>query len=154
MPLEVEHRLSLLPKMSKAQLFALWKQLFRGSPPHQVRRNLLVGLLAYRMQEQTYGGLGPATRKRLRELARKFAVNPDAEISGMQRIKPGTRLVREWHGHSHQVTTLENGYEYAGHCYSSLSEIARLITGTRWSGPLFFGLKRNQARKHINANRS
>jgi hypothetical protein len=148
------NRLANLPTMKRRELVALWKQLFGGAAPPQIRRGLLIRILSYRIQEQAYGGLSLENRKRLRELARKFAVNPDAEISGMQRIKPGTRLVREWHGHSHQVTTLENGYEYAGHCYSSLSEIARLITGTRWSGPLFFGLKRNQARNHINANRS
>ncbi len=154
MPLEIKPRLTLLPTLSKPQLFALWKRLFRGSPPRQIRRDLLIRLVAYRMQEQAHGGLRAETRNRLRELARKFAVKPDAEISGAQRIKPGTRLVREWRGHSHQVTILEGGYEYAGRRYSSLSEIARLITGTRWSGPLFFGLKRSQAGNHIDANRS
>jgi len=154
MPPELCKRLALLPRMSKAQLRALWKQLFTIPPPRQVRRGLFIRLLAYQMQEQAYGGLSPATRKRLSELARKFETNPNAELSGAPRIKPGTRLIRDWRGQSHRVTVLDNGYEYAGKRYSSLSQVARLITGTRWSGPLFFGLRGSHAREHIDAQRS
>ena len=103
------------------------------------------------MQEQAYGGLSPAPRKRLSDLARKFEANPNAELSGAPRIKPGTRLIRDWRGQSHRVTVLDNGYEYAGKRYSSLSKVARLITGTRWSGPLFFGLRGTHARERIDA---
>ncbi len=152
MPAVLTSRLALLPTSKKRELLALWQQLFRRTAPPKIRHGLLIRILSYRIQEQVYGGLSLESRKRLRELARKFAVDPDAEISGMQRIKPGTRLVREWRGHTHQVTILEDGYDYAGQRYSSLSEIARRITGTRWSGPLFFGLKRNQARNRINVN--
>jgi hypothetical protein len=106
------------------------------------------------MQEEAYGGLSPATRRRLAELARKFETNPNAELSGAPRIKPGTRLIRDWRGQSNRVTVLEKGYEYAGKRYSSLSQIARLITGTRWSGPLFFGLRGSHARGHTDAQRS
>jgi hypothetical protein len=151
---ELRNQLALLPRMSKAQLLALWKQLLRIPPPRQVRRDLFVRLLAYQMQEQAYGGLSPATRKRLSELARKFEANPNAELSGAPRIKPGTRLIRDWRGQSHRVTVLDNGYEYAGKRYSSLSQVARLITRTRWSGPLFFGLRGSHAREHIDAQRS
>jgi hypothetical protein len=140
--------------MSKGQLLALWKQVTRMPPPRQVRRDLLIRLIAYRIQEQAYGGLSAATRRRLGELAHKFEANPNAELSGVVRIKPGTRLIRDWRGQSHSVTVLENGYEYAGKSYPSLSRIARLITGTRWSGPLFFGLRRNDAREYLNARRS
>ncbi len=83
MPPEVENRLTLLPRMSKAQLLALWKHLFRVPPPRQGRRDLLIKFLAHRMQEQAYGGLSPATR-----------------------IKPGTGLIRDWRGQSHRVTVL------------------------------------------------
>ena len=151
MPPELCNRLALLPSMSKAQLLALWKQLLRIPPPRQVRRDLFVRLLAYRMQEQAYGGLSPATRKRLSDLARKFQTDPNAALSGAPRIKPGTRLIRDWRGQSHRVTVLDNGYEYAGKRYSSLSQVARLITGTRWSGPLFFGLRGTRTREHIDA---
>src|SRR5712691_6086533 len=123
MPQDVGNRLTLLPRMTKAQLLALWKELFRVPRPRQVRRGLIIRILAYRIQEQAYGGLNAATRKRLGELARKFETNPKAELSGAPRIKPGTRLVRDWRGQSHRVTVLENGYEYAGKRYSSLSQI-------------------------------
>jgi len=153
MPREVENRLKLLPRMSKAELLALWDQLFKVPPPRQGRRDLLARFLAYRMQEQAYGGLSAAARKRLAELAHTFEANPNTDLSGAARIKPGTRLIRDWRGQSHRVTVLENGYEYAGKRYSSLSQIARLITGTRWSGPLFFGLKGNHAREHLDGQR-
>lgn len=135
-------------------MLTLWKELFRVPAPRQVRRDLLIKFLAYRMQEQAYGGLSPATRKRLSELARKVEANPNAEISAAPRIKPGTRLIRDWRGQSHRVTVLENGYEYAGKRYSSMSQIARLITGTRWSGPLFFGLRSSRSREHMVEQRS
>jgi hypothetical protein len=154
MPSGVGNRLTVLPRMSKAQLLGLWNELFKIPPPRQGRRDLLVKFLAYRMQEQAYCGLSPATRKRLRELARKFEANPNAELSGAPQIKPGTRLIRDWRGHSHRVTVLENGYEYAGKRYSSLSQIARLITGTRWSGPLFFGLRGSHNTEPVDAPRS
>ena len=141
-------RLAQLPSMKKTELWALWKQLFKGTAPPQIRRELLIRILAFRIQEQVHGGLSAETRNRLRELARHFATNPDAEIPGITRIKPGTRLIREWRGHSHHVTVLGRGYSYAGKRYSSLSQIARLITGTRWSGPLFFGLKRGSGENH------
>ena len=147
---EIRNQLTLLATMSKPRLLALWKQLTRIPPPRQVRRDLLIRLLAYRIQEQAHGGLTDETRKRLRELARKFEANPNAELSGAVQIKPGTRLIRDWRGQSHRVTVLENGYEYSGKRYPSLSHIARLITGTRWSGPLFFGLRHNPTRKDPN----
>ena len=154
MPQEVGNRLTLLARMTKPQLLALWRELFRVPPPRRTRRDLLIKFLAHRMQEQAHGGLSPATHKRLRELARKFEANPNAEILGAPRIKPGTRLIRDWRGQSHRVTVLENGYEYAGKRYPSLSQIARLITGTRWSGPLFFGLRGSHDREHMDAQRS
>ncbi|NDQ55757.1 MAG: DUF2924 domain-containing protein [Acidipila sp.] len=154
MPSELDDRLALLPRMNKAQLLDLWKQLFRLAPPHQCRRGLIIKFLAHRIQEQAYGRLSPAARKRLSELARKFETNPKAKLSTASPIKPGTRLIRDWRGRSHRVTVLENGYEYAGKRYSSLSQIARSITGTRWSGPLFFGLRGKEAKETMSAQRS
>jgi hypothetical protein len=151
---KLEIRLRSLSKMSNTQLHLEWRDLFKSPPPRQVRRDLLIKFLAYRMQEQAYGGLSPTTRKRLGEFARKLETNPNSELSGAPRIKPGTRLIREWRGQSHRVTVLENGYEYAGKRYSSLSRIACLITGTRWSGPLFFGLKGNHNKESRDAQRS
>lgn len=151
---DIISRLESLSKMSKPQLLALWKECFGLAAPKGVRRDLLTRFLAYKLQEQVYGGLDSATRKRLRELARKLDANPNGELSISPRIKPGTQLIRDWRGESHHVTVVENGFEYAGKRYSSLSKIARLITGTRWSGPLFFGLRRGQAKEPSGAERS
>lgn len=150
----VEVRIKQLPGEPRPALLALWNELFKGSPPKQVRKEVLIKFLAYRIQEQAYGGLSPFARKRLTELARQLENNPNAELSGAPRIKPGTRLVRDWRGKSHCVTVLQGGYEYAGKHFASLSQIARLITGTRWSGPLFFGLRNGHARTYKNAQRS
>lgn len=141
MDTDVKNKLALLPQKSKAELRALWQELFKNAAPSQVRGTLLIRILAYKIQEQAYGGLSTATRRRLRELAHNFQSNPNYEFAAAPQIKPGTRLLREWRGQTHHVTVLERGYEFAGRRHSSLSQIARLITGTRWSGPLFFGLK-------------
>ena len=140
--LEVE--IAALPKMNLAQLQAKWRRVLKQAPPPHVRKQLLVPLLAYKLQEQAYGGLKPEVKRRLRELAANF--HRDSRKTAAQRrdplrIKPGTRLIRQWEGQTHHVTVGEAGFEYNGERYKSLSAIARLITGTRWSGPLFFGLK-------------
>ena len=87
------------------------------------------------------GGLAPAQRRHLADLAARLERDPETALSLPLRIKPGTRLIRAWRGERHQVTVLEHGFEYRGERHGSLSAIARAITGTRWSGPAFFGLK-------------
>ena len=151
MPTDATNHLLLLPQMSKSKLRALWKQLVGDNAPDQLRRGLLVQLLAYRIQEQASGGLSAATSKRLRELGRKLAAKPNSDVVSVRRIKPGTRLIRQWRGRVHQVTVLERGFQYEDRKYPSLSEIARAITGTRWSGPMFFGLKANNREGRPNA---
>jgi DUF2924 family protein len=141
--MDVSERLKSLPGMGKPALCKLWRQLFKEPVPDHVRRELMVRILAYRIQEQAFGGLNTKTRRRLRQLARTFAEDPKASLPNARPIKPGTRLIRQWQGKTYQVTVGDLGYEYDGKRYGSLSEIARLITGTRWSGPLFFGLKKN-----------
>jgi hypothetical protein len=140
--LEVE--IAALPMMNIAQLQAKWRRDLKQAPPPHVRKQLLVPLLAYKLQEQAYGGLKPEVKRRLRELAAGFDRNPrktGGQFTDSIRIKPGTRLIRQREGKTHQVTVGEAGFEYDGELYKSLSVIARLITGTRWSGPLFFGLR-------------
>jgi hypothetical protein len=106
----------------------------------------MVRVLAHRLQEQEFGGLAESSSRRLRQLAAAFAANPTtAIVSSRPTIKPGTRLVRQWKEKVHVVEARINGYEYKGTRYESLSEIARLITGTRWSGPLFFGLNKKSS---------
>ena len=147
MSIALEEEISNLPGLSKTELLTKWRERLKQAPPSHLNKPILVPLLAYRLQEQAFGGLKPAYRRRLRELAESFERNPNRPlktISSFARIKPGTRLIRQWDGQTHQVTVAEQGFEYKGERYKSLSEIARLITGTRWSGPLFFGLKQSQ----------
>ena len=140
----LESEIAALPKMNLAQLQAKWRRDLKEAPPPHVRKQLLVPLLAYKLQEQAYGGLKPEVKRRLRELANGFHRDPRktaANLADSHQIKPGTRLIRQWEGKTHHVTVGENGFEYNGEYFKSLSAIARVITGTRWSGPLFFGLK-------------
>ena len=107
----------------------------------QLRRDLMIPILSHRIQEQAFGSLTASSRARLRQLGRAFEADANSAITAVPGIKPGTRLVRQWRGQVHLVSVEAKGYEYQGASYQSLSEIARLITGARWSGPLFFGLK-------------
>ena len=145
MPDPVEPRLAALPTLSKAALGDLWKQFFGSTPPTHLRRDLMIPILAYRIQEQTFGSLSARAQQQLLDLSRAFEKGSDAALARAPRIRPGTRLVRQWGDRVHLVSVESNGYEYQGARYQSLSEIARLITGTRWSGPLFFGIKRESA---------
>jgi Protein of unknown function (DUF2924) len=137
----VTQHLSSLPSLNKAALRDLWRQLFKRDPPAKMQQDLMLRIVAYRLQEQELGGLSDASHRRLRQLANSFESDPNAAVSTRPPIKPGTRLVRQWKEQVHVVNVEAKSYEYKGARYESLSEIARLITGTRWSGPLFFGLK-------------
>jgi len=141
MPGQIVEQLANLPNLNKAALDELWQRLFETAPP-RLRRELMVRILAHRLQEQTFGELGPEYQRRLQQLAAEIPARP---TPGQHLpIKPGTRLVREWRATTHIVQVAEHGYEYGGSSYNSLSEIARLITGTRRSGPLFFGLRQTR----------
>ena len=128
-----------------------WRRFYRSEPP-RISRDLLMRGIGYRSQEIQYGGLGKATRRKLKTLAKMFRttgrVAPDPGLS----LKPGARLVREWHGRTHTVTVNEDGFEYAGMSYPSLTKVARKITGAHWSGPRFFGLKPANASRPINGD--
>jgi DUF2924 family protein len=145
MPDPVQEHLAALPTLSKAALCDLWKQYFHSSPPSKLRRDLMIPILAYRIQEQAFGPLSPRTQERLRQLGQAFEKGSDPTAARPPRLRPGTRLVRQWGDQVYLVNVQTDGYEYQGTRYQSLSEIARLITGTRWSGPLFFGIKRESA---------
>ena len=118
-----------------------WRRLYRSDPP-KISRDLLIRGIGYRLQEIQHGGLGKSTRRKLKTLAKMLwtegRVTPDPGLS----LKPGARLVREWHGRTHTVTVTEDGFEYGGRTYPSLTKIAKKITGAHWSGPRFFGLVR------------
>lgn len=134
-------RISSLPGLSNIELRELWKQTFKSVAPLPMRRNLMIPILAYKIQEQAFMSLTAASRSRLRRLAQLFESDSSAAVIAVPGVKPGTRLVRQWRNEVHLVNVETKGYEYRGIHYQSLSEIARLITGTRWSGPAFFGLK-------------
>ena len=97
--------------------------------------------VAWKIQEQAHGGLGAATKRRLADLAKTMEKNGDVTRDRVTCFKPGARLVREWHGETHTVIVLEDGFQWKGRRWRSLSVIAREITGVHWSGPRFFGLK-------------
>jgi hypothetical protein len=141
MPDSVEEQLEILPSLPRADLAKLWQRLFNSPPNPKLRKPALIRFLAYRIQEQAYGSLSAATERRLRLLEGAIAGHTVLKSSSVPKIHPGTRLVREWQNQVHLVNVETGGYDYRGVRYRSLSEIARLITGTRWSGPLFFGLK-------------
>jgi hypothetical protein len=135
--------LAALPSLSYETLKARWQELFGTPLQARLSRRLLMYAIAYRMQEQVLGGLTAATRRKLARAAQDFAAGR-APARPATTIKPGTRLLREWQGVVHEVIVLERGVQYRGKTWPSLSAVAREITGTRWSGPLFFGMKRRR----------
>jgi len=138
---QLANELAGLQLLSDEKLNQQFKITYRADPPPRMRRPLLIQALAYRMQEKAQGGLKPATRRLLTSIADDATVRRARPVARERRIKPGTTLLREWHGVQHRLTVLEDGVQFAGERYRSLSEVARKITGSRWSGPLFFGLK-------------
>jgi len=139
--MDIGDLLKALPEMNRAALCTQWQEHFNKPAPDGVRKELLVRMLAYRVQEQAFGGLSARSRRRLDEMAAAISSNPKTAIANMASSKPGTHLIRSWKGKTYTVTVQDSGYQYDGRRYHSLSEIARHITGTQWSGPLFFGLK-------------
>ena len=135
-------KISALPALNKAQLLVIWRENFTKSPPPKLRKELMVPILAYRMQEKEYGGLSQSARRRLCEIARSIASEKRPQNEVQPHSEKGTRLLRSWHGKVHEVIVTDSGYVYRGSTFSSLSKIAKEITGTQWSGPLFFGTKK------------
>ena len=135
-------RLAALKTTPIPDLKAQWRRLFETEPPPYNRR-FLESRLAYRIQELAHGGLKPDTVARLEALAEDLDGGGAIRRKRPVKDRPiaGTRLVREWQGVEHGVTVLDDGFEYQGRPYRSLSAIARAITGTCWNGLLFFGLK-------------
>jgi Protein of unknown function (DUF2924) len=141
MPPAVEAELDRLAAMPIAQLRVRYREVFRTDPPKAFGPDLLRRSVAHRIQEKAYGGLSRSTQRLLDQMMKAFSAKPNGKIVLPRRIKPGSVLVREWKGRSHRVMVLEDGFAYDGGTYSNLSEIAGLITGTRWNGPRFFGLR-------------
>ncbi len=141
-------RLAALKTTPTPDLKAQWRELFDSEPP-PFNRRYLESRLAYRIQELAYGGLKPETIRRLERLGEELD-GGDMKKRGIRldRDRPitGTRLLREWQGVEYIVTVTADGFEWQGRPYKSLSAIARAITGTRWNGWVFFGLKNHRGR--------
>ncbi|WP_390890543.1 DUF2924 domain-containing protein [Tunturiibacter lichenicola] len=135
---------SSLPNLPKARLVELWKDNF-GKEPGRVRPELMLPILAYKIQERAYGGLSPVASARSQVIATSLRLQSRSRDEARVRFKAGTKLVREWRGKTHEVILNDEGYHYLGKTYKSLSPIACEITGTRWSGPAFFGTKKLKA---------
>jgi hypothetical protein len=137
----VETELAKLSGCSIHDLRARWRGLFPRDPPLAFGPDLLRRSIAQKLQEDAYGGLSSVAQRELNRIIASIARNPTARLELPRRIKPGAVLVRDWKGKTYRVTVLEKGFTYDGRTYPSLSEIARAITGTRWNGPKFFGLR-------------
>jgi hypothetical protein len=138
---EVEHQIAGLANRSTPDLRVAWRQLHRTGPPLGLSRDLLIRALANQLQEQSYGGVSRALRRRLQTLAGEFEKGSGSFDPGLL-PKTGTTLVRQWRGHTHTVLVHKDGFEHEGQRYRSLTAIAERITEAHWSGPRFFGLTR------------
>ena len=138
-------RLAALKTATTPELRQQWRDLFDSDPPRYNRR-FLESRLAYRVQELAYGGLRPETVERLEALGEALANGKNVSLRDEHRPIAGTRLIREWQGVEHCVTVRDQDFEYQGRPYKSLSSVARAITGTRWNGWVFFGLKNQRAK--------
>jgi len=136
--------LAALAHMTPVQLKAEWLRLYKAPPP-ALTADLLARGVACKLQERAHGGLAPSVLRDVARLAKQMAGSESVNVTA-GRIKPGTRLVRDWGRTSHHVTVLERGYLYRDRHYRSLTQIARDITGTHWSGPRFFGLTDRRAK--------
>ncbi|MEW6767029.1 MAG: DUF2924 domain-containing protein [Pseudomonadota bacterium] len=143
----VPAQLLALKSATTPALKARWRELF-DSPPPPYNRRFLESRLAYRIQELAYGGLRKETLERLRAMAKEYDTKKRAKSKKGEEFRPiaGTKLIREWQGIEHCVTVRSDSFEYLGQPYKSLSSVAREITGTRWNGWVFFGLKNLRGR--------
>jgi hypothetical protein len=133
--------LQSLPSKGTQDLKQAWQTLLGTQPPNKLGRDLLIRVIADKMQEAALGGLAPAVKRRLAALARRTENGTEkGPAHPMARLKPGTKLVRAWRGKTHIVLVLDNGFEHQGKRYTSLTQIADEVTGAHWSGPRFFGL--------------
>ena len=138
---KLESELEALPDLPRDELKKRWTELYGTPCPQKMSRKLLRYAIAYRLQENVYGGLDKKTLRLLEKATANLAAGKPVVPKG-PKIKPGTRLLREWHGTTHEVIVLEHGVQFRDKTWPSLSTVAREITGVHWSGPRFFGLKK------------
>lgn len=129
-------------ELSLPELRQRWAEMWELSPPPKISRTMLEKSLVFKLKERAGFGLTQEQQKRLDGLVRAYKRAPMPSMKEVS-IKPGTRLVRTWKGQRHSVIVKENGFDYQGRMFNSLSEVAAAITGTRWNGWVFFGLKKS-----------
>jgi Protein of unknown function (DUF2924) len=141
-------KLSELKTARRNELLALWTASLGSPPRFRASREVLASALAWHLQERKFGGLKAATKRKLRAIAssqrrkkRARSLAPPAA-----NLRPGTVIIKHWRGTQHVVMALADGFQHQGKVYSSLSQLAREITGTRWNGPAFFGLRKRHGR--------
>ena len=137
---ELEREIGTLAALPRTGLIDRWQKLYRTDPPKGISTQLLVRAIAHEMQAKHYGGLRSAVVRQLDEIAHGKTGSKAKCAARAPALDPGGRLVREWNGVTHTVDVTDDGFEWRGEQYGSLSAIAREITGARWSGPRFFGL--------------
>ena len=139
---QIEEELQRLSELPVSHLRTKYQETYNKAPPSWLGPDLLRRSIAHRLQEIAYGGLKPAIRQELDRLGSVLDKSPLKRLEAPRRIKPGSVLVREWRGKSYRATVSDKGFIYDGETFSTLSQIARKITGTRWNGPRFFGLRK------------
>ncbi len=145
-PLEVE--IAALKQLAIHDLRIAWRRVHGGEPPARLTRDLMARAIAYRMQERAHGGLAPATKRRLRALAREIETRGGSRRRTTARHPPRPGMGR---CATHTVIVLEDEFEHAGERYASLTQIARRITGAHWSGPRFFRVRQRTPRRTVAA---
>jgi hypothetical protein len=148
---KLARELTDLARLDEDRLNNHFRRLYGVEPPTRLRRPLLIRAVAYRLQEVALGGLKSSARQLLTGFAENISGRRTTYARHERKIKPGTTLLREWHGVQHRLTVLEDGVNFDGRRYRSLSEVAHKITGSHRSGPLFFGLKSPRTEHHDGA---
>jgi hypothetical protein len=137
---ELRDEIDRLSSMLLTELRTAWRQRFKDAPPPYQSRMLLLHAFAFRLQARRSGDLSRASRRRLTGLAKQFEADPRYAPAPPEQLQPGTVLIRDWNGRRYGVTVTEAGFLFDGVTYASLSKVAQVITGVKWSGPRFFKL--------------
>ena len=141
-PTNLDQQLEQLKQLKPEELRQRWQAIFGSKPPAKIHSSLMIQAIARRLQEKAFGGLKLSTQRLLQKVVEDAGAGRKTPTTGKKtQPRVGTVLVREWHGTKHQVSVMKDGFVYRSNRFGSLSQIARTITGTQWSGPLFFGLK-------------
>lgn len=140
-----------LKTLPLAELRQIWAEAWGMQPHAKIGRTMLIKSLEYRRREQVIGGIPLELQQRLKTLVAAYKRNPRCFDEDVHGLKPGTRLVKTWKETRHTVMVVKNGFEYEDRIYTSLSEVAFAITGSRWNGWVFFGLKKHNRKAEAQA---